>query len=231
MDERAADIVAEVLARNPGAAISLPTGSTPVGMFHALVRRQREGTIDLSQLHLFCLDEYLGVSAEDPNTLTSWLRRHFVEPAGIAEAHLHTLPVADPDSAAAAARYEADIAAHNGLELAVLGISGNGHVAYNEPGSAADSRTRVVDLTPESIEQAAGYFGGATVPSKAMTVGVGTLLEAKQIVLIASGAGKQAILKAALQGPMTAEVPASWLRLVPERVTFLIDEAAAAGLN
>jgi glucosamine-6-phosphate deaminase len=231
MSVAAADVVVEILNAYPEAAISLPTGSTPVGMFNELIQRGKAGAVDLTRFHLFCLDEYLGVSEEDPNTLTSWLMRTFIVPAGIPLDHVHTLPVADEYPEAAAKRYEESIAGCGGLELAVLGIGGNGHIAYNEPGSASDSRTRIVQLTAESVEQAAGYFDGASVPTTAMTVGVGTLLEARKIVLIASGASKQEILHAALKGPLTADVPASWLRLAPERVTVIVDEAAASKLE
>lgn len=227
MSEMAADIVVATLNANPNAAISLPTGSTPVGMFESLIRRSQAGEVDLTRFQLFCLDEYLGVSPDNPNTLTSWLFRTFIVPAGIPADHVHTLPVLAEHTASAAASYEDDIASAGGLQLAVLGIGGNGHIAYNEPGSPADSRTRVLDLTQESIDQAAGYFGGASVPRQAMSVGVGTLLEAERIVLIVSGAGKQEILRATLHGPMTADVPASWLRLQPEKVTVIADEAAA----
>jgi len=230
MSVMAADIVSETLSKHPEAAISLPTGSTPVGMFDEIIARSQAGIVDLSHFQLFCLDEYLGASAGDPNTLTSWLMRTFVVPAGIPLEHVHTLPVADPDPGAAALRFEEEIAACGGLELAVLGIGGNGHIAYNEPGSRSDSRTRVLDLTPESVEQAAGYFDGASVPAKAMTVGVGTLLEARKIVLIVSGASKQDILHDALNGPMTADVPASWLRMAGDRVIVIADEAAAGRL-
>jgi glucosamine-6-phosphate deaminase len=143
---------------------------------------------------------------------------------------VHTLPTLAADHAAAAAAYEAEITAHGGLDLAVLGIGGNGHIAYNEPGSAADSRTRVVDLTPESLAQADGYFDGLPVPNRAMTVGVGTLLEARRLVLIAAGENKAEIMRQALREPMSSAVPASWLRLVPEKVTVILDEAAAARL-
>lgn len=231
MSVMAADVVAETLGANPRAAISLPTGSTPVGMFEELIRRSHQGTVDLSQFQMFCLDEYLGVSPNNPNTLTSWLFRTFIVPAGIPAENVHTLPVTAANTTAAAASYEEAIVTAGGLQLAVLGIGGNGHIAYNEPGSEADSRTRVVDLTEESIAQAAGYFDGATVPRQAMTVGVGTLLEAEQIVLIASGEAKQKIIREALQGPLSADVPASWLRLQPDKTTVIIDEAAARLLD
>jgi len=228
MSAMAAEIVAGVLNDRPTAPISLPTGNTPVGMFEKLIAGSENGTIDLSQFQLFCLDEYLGVTPDDPNTLTSWLKRTFIEPAGIPMENVHTLPVDDPDPAAAAKRYDDAIANAGNLALAVLGIGNNGHIAYNEPGSAADSRTRVIDLAQESIDQAAGYFHGASVPTKAMTVGVGTLLESSRIVLIAAGHGKAEIMRQALRDPMSSDVPASWLRLAPERVTVILDEAAAA---
>jgi glucosamine-6-phosphate deaminase len=228
MSAMAAEIVAEVLTVRPTAPISLPTGSTPVGMFERLIAASKTGDLDLTRFELFCLDEYLGVTPDNPNTLTAWLKRELIEPAGIPLEHVHTLPVDDSDPNAAAKRYDASIGEAGNLALAVLGIGNNGHIAYNEPGSEADSRTRVVDLTQESIEQAAGYFEGASVPTKAMTVGVGTLLESDRIVLIASGAAKAEIMRRALRDPMSSNVPASWLRLVPEQVTVILDEPAAA---
>lgn len=224
----AADIVCETLKRRPGAAISLPTGSTPELMFAELANRAKAGVVDLTQFQLFCLDEYVGKSKNDPNSLTHWLFGKLVEPAGIPSANVHMLPTQQSDLEAAAADYEAEIVAAGGLELAVLGIGGNGHVAYNEPGSTADSRTRVVDLTAESLAQADGYFGEGKVPNTAMTVGVGTLLEARNLVLIASGSAKAEIMRRALREPMSVEVPASWLRLAPEKVTVIVDDAAAA---
>ena len=228
MSRLAAEIVAEVLTVRPTAPISLPTGSTPVGMFDNLIAASQSGELDLTRLQLFCLDEYLGVTPDDPNTLTSWLKRTLIEPAGIPMANVQTLPVDDSDPAQGAKRYDQSIVDAGDLALVVLGIGNNGHIAYNEPGSDADSRTRVINLTQESIDQAAGYFDGASVPTKAMTVGVGTLLESDRIVLIAAGAGKAEIMRRALREPMTAEVPASWLRLVPEQVTVILDEAAAS---
>lgn len=228
MSERAAGVVAEVLSARPNAPISLPTGNTPVGMFEKLIEAEQRGDLDLRQFQLYCLDEYLGVTPDNPNTLTAWLKRTFIEPAGIPMDHVHTLPVDDPDPVAAARRYDDSIAAAGGLALAVLGIGNNGHIAYNEPGSKSDSRTRVVDLSHESIEQAKGYFDGASVPTQAMTVGVGTLLESDRIVLIAAGEGKAEIMRRALRDPMSPEVSASWLRLAPDKVTVILDEAAAA---
>ena len=232
MSRLAADAVTETAGRAPEAAVAVPTGSTPLGMYGALVERVRRGELDLSRLHVYCLDDYLGVTPDDPNSLTGWLRRAFLEPAGIDPARVHAVPANDPEPEQAAARYEAELAARGGLELAVLGLGPNGHVAYNEPGSAADSRTRVVDLTPESIAQASAYWEGTQpIPRRAMTVGVGTLLEARRIVLIVSGEGKAEMLRRALQEPMSATVPASWLRHAGRRLEVIADEAAASGLG
>jgi glucosamine-6-phosphate deaminase len=227
MSRRAAELVAETVGRTPGAAIAVPTGSTPLGMFDELVSMVKSNELDLSETQIFCLDEYLGVSREDPNSLTGWLWKAFLGPAGIPSRHVHAIDTTDPDPDAAAARYEQALIALGGLELAVLGLGPNGHIAYNEPGSAADTRTRVVDLTPQSIAQASAYWENTVpIPSKAMTIGVGTLLDSRHIALIVSGADKAGMVKRALDDPMSAEVPASWLRLAADRFEVIADEAA-----
>src|SRR5215216_6279218 len=216
----AADVVSAVIAGNPHAAISFPTGSTPLGMFDVLAARAARGEIDFSVVTIFCLDEYVGVTPEDPNSLTRWLREGFLNRIGIKPAQLRSLPVTANDLIAAAADYEEAIAARGGLDLAILGLGPNGHIGYNEPGSSADSRTRVITLTAESRSQASAYWGGSlTVPDRAMTMGVATLLESKQIVLLVTGEAKADMLRRSLQEPMSAEVPASWLRLAGQRLT------------
>lgn len=228
---RAADVVAEVVSTHPQATIAVPTGRTPLGMFAEINARVRREEIDLSRATLFCLDEYLGLASDDPNSLTRWLRNVFVAPAGIDPIRVVTLPATEGDHAAGAALYEAELTARGGLDLAVLGLGPNGHIAYNEPGSTANSRTRVVDLTPESIARAAEEWTGAPgVPGQAITIGVGTLLEARRIVLIVTGAGKADILCRALRDAPSAAVPASWLQLAAERLTVIVDTLAAARL-
>lgn len=228
MSLRAADIVAETLEREPDAALAVPTGSTPVGMFNGLIARARRGDLSFGQAHLFCLDEYVGLGPDDPNSLTGWLSRSFLAPIGLRAEQIHTLSTTEVELAAAATRYEEELAVHGGLTLAVLGLGANGHIAYNEPGSEASSRTRVIDLSRESIAQAgAAWNNMAPIPRQAMTVGVGTLLESKRIILIVSGAAKTEVLRRALRDPMSAEVPASWLRLAGARLEIIADEAAA----
>lgn len=232
MSQRAADIVAETVSRHPTCAITVPTGSTPLGFFQELIRRIDAGTLDLSRTQIFCLDEYLGTSPEDVASLTGWLQREFLVPARIPEEHIHYVPATADDPDAAAARYEAEIRAAGGIELAVLGLGPNGHVAFNEPGSAPDSRTRVLDLTEESREQNAAYYENrAEIPTQAMTMGLGTILGARRLVLIVSGAAKAEIVRQALEGPMTLDVPGSWLRLAGERLEVVLDTEAASALS
>ena len=231
MSRAAAEIVAATVRAKPEAVLAVPTGSSPLGMFEELTGRVRTGDVDFSRVHLVCHDEYLGVVPEGPNSLTGWLHRAFVGPVGLNPARLRALPATQPDPAAGAARFEAELRELGGLDLAVLGLGPNGHVAYNEPGSTADSRTRVLRLTPESIERAAAYWEGeVAVPELAMTIGVATLLEARQLLLIVSGAGKAEMLRRTLREPMNAAVPASWLRIAGERLTVIADAAAAARL-
>ena len=232
MSRRAADIVADTVGRHPACAITVPTGSTPLGMYQELIRRVDAGTLDLSRVQIFCLDEYLGTSPDDVASLTGWLQREFLVPARIPEENIHYIPATADDPDAAAERYEAEIRAAGGLELAVLGLGPNGHVAFNEPGSAPDSRTRVLDLTEESREQNAAYYENrAEIPAQAMTMGLGTILGARRLVLIVSGESKAGIVRQSLEGPMTLDVPGSWLQLAGEKLEVILDAEAASALG
>jgi glucosamine-6-phosphate deaminase len=232
LGQAAADRVAQVVRQKPDAVLSLPTGSTPLGMFDILVDRIARGELDPSRVELFLLDEYVGVAPEDPNSLTGWLRRVLLDRAAIPITRVHPLPATASDLDTAAAAFERDLTACGGLDLAVLGLGPNGHIAYNEPGSGADSRTRALTLTPESIAQASAYWHDTVpIPRRAMTMGVGTLLDAKRIVLIVSGQGKASVLRRALEEPSSAETPASWLRLAGPRLEIIADRAAASELD
>jgi glucosamine-6-phosphate deaminase len=232
MSAVAADLVAAAVAENPEIVLALPTGSTPLGLFNALIQKVHAGTLDLSRTRFFCLDEYLGVTPDDPNSLTGWLFRSFMDPARVPREHIHTIPSTAADPASAANGYEAELANLGGLKLAVLGLGPNGHIAYNEPGSPADSRTRVLQLTQQSIDQATAYWApGTPTPTTAMTMGVQTLLEAERIVLIVSGGAKAEMLRRTLEDAPSADVPASWLQLVPEKTLVIADEAATTRLT
>ena len=228
----AADIVTRVVNENPGGAITLPTGETPRGMYEELAHRIERGDLDFSSIHFFCMDEYLGKGIDDKASLTAWLDNVFLTPANLHGPNIHFVPSEDKNPDQAAATYDAEIAELGGLKLAVLGLGRNGHIAFNEPGSAIDSRTRVVDLTDESRDQNASYYeGGEIIPDQAITIGVGTILDSDLIVLIVSGANKSAILKAVLEGPISEEVPGSFLQTVGDRLIVIADTAAAAELS
>jgi glucosamine-6-phosphate deaminase len=232
MSQEAAEMVALAVSNNPGAAITLPTGETPRGMYEELVRRITAGNLDFSRVHFFCLDDYLGTSIENEASLTRWLNDVFLEPANLHGDNVHFIPTMAPIPDAAADAYEDEIHSHGGLKLAVIGLGPNGHIGFNEPGSLPESRTRVVDLTEESRGQNALYYEGQPdIPAQAMTIGLGTILEADQIVLIVSGASKAGILQASLEGPMTVDIPGSFLRAAGSRLVVIADEAAASGLE
>lgn len=232
MSQAAADIVQQTVEAAPGAAITVPTGQTPLGMYEELVRRVKAGTLDLNKTHIFLLDEYLGQGRDDEASLTRWLYESFLTPAGIPAEHIHEVPSTAADPEGAAAEFEVELADLGGLELAVVGLGPNGHVAFNEPGSPPDSRTRIVELAPESRQQSSAYWEGeAAIPERAMTMGLGTILSAKRIVLIVSGDSKAEILRRSLEEEPTLDVPASWLQNVGDRLEVIVDREAASGLT
>lgn len=227
----AADAVSETLARKPGAALTLPTGDTPLGMYRELVRRIDAGELDFSQAQFFCLDDYLGATPEHEASLTRWLKQVFLDPANLPAEHIHYVPTTATDTAAAAAGYDQAIADCGGLELAVVGLGPNGHIGFNEPGSGPDDPTRVVDLQAATRAQSAAYWDGhADIPAQAMTMGLGTVLQAKRIVLIVSGTGKAEIVRKSLEGPETTDVPGSFLRRAGSRLEVILDPGAASDL-
>ncbi len=231
MSKMAADRVADVITKYPDGAITVPTGSTPNGMYKELVRRINSGEVDASRVQIFCLDDYLGQTPEDEASLTKLLIREFLEPANIPMENVHFIPTITDDPHAAAKQYEDEIAAAGGLKLAVIGLGPNGHVAFNEPGSGPDTRTRVVDLTRESRDQNAAYYEGAEIPEHAITMGIGTLLDAENIVMIVSGEGKAGIVGEMVNGPMTDDLPASWIGKAGTRAELIVDQAAAAEIS
>ena len=230
LSRRAADVVVETVREHRTCAITVPTGSTPEGMYAELARRIRAGEVDFSNVTIFCLDEYVGRSPSDDASLTKLLKEGFLDPAGIPDENVHYMPTMANDPHAAAEAYEQAIRDAGGLELAVVGLGLNGHVAFNEPGSGPETRTRVVALTQESRDQNSAYYDGAEIPDKAMTMGLGTVLGARKIVLIVSGAPKAEIVHETLHGEMTSDVPGSWLRLVGDRLEVVLDRDAASAL-
>ena len=224
-----ADWLIEAIQELPDAAIVAATGNTPIGMYIELAQRRFRGLVDTSRLRVFQLDAYLGLAPNDRRALFSWTRRSFIEPLGITEANVVRLAGDAPDPWEACRAYDAAVRAVGGFDISVLGLGPNGHLGFNEPPSPPDARTRLVDLTPESIVSNARYWGGEEqVPPKALTCGMDLLLAARRTLLLASGVHKHQILHRMVKGPQTPEVPASYLQSAPN-VTILVDRAAWEG--
>lgn len=232
LSDMAANVVSETLARTPAAALTLPTGDTPLGMYRELVRRIDASELDFSQAQFFCLDDYLGATPEHEASLTRWLKAVFLDPGHLPAANVHYVPTTAADPVTAAAGYDQAIADCGGLELAVVGLGPNGHIGFNEPGSGPDDPTRVVDLQAATRAQSAAYWDGhADIPAQAMTMGLGTILKAKRIVLIVSGEGKAEIVRKSLEDPETLEVPGSFLRRAGARLEVILDPGSASALT
>jgi len=221
-----ADIIADVLIAKPAAKLLVATGNTPMGMYEELARRRNAGLIDTSRVHVFQLDEYLGVARDDPRSLFGWTVRSFAGPLGIPSNRVSGILDGASDPEVACRAYDAKIEAAGGIDLAILGLGPNGHLGFNEPPSGPDLPTRTVDLTPESVKSNAVYWGSTDdVPRSAATVGMKTLLAARRILLVVSGAHKHDILQRTVSQAPTSTVPASYLQHA-SHVTVLADREA-----
>ncbi|HEX8230758.1 MAG TPA: glucosamine-6-phosphate deaminase [Chloroflexia bacterium] len=221
-----ADMVADIVANEPSAVVVPAMGNTPMGIYAGLAARVRRGEVDASRWRIFQLDEYAGIGAEDPRSLYGWLLRSFVTPLGIQGANVVRLRGDVADIEAACRAYEQTAEEAGGFDLAILGLGPNGHLGFNEPPSEPDAPTRAVELTEESVESNARYWGGRhRVPRTAVTAGMDLLLSAKHVLLVVSGAHKSDILRRTVTGPATPDVPASLLQQAPN-VTVLADRAA-----
>jgi glucosamine-6-phosphate deaminase len=236
-DERAvADALAVAVAAavrdTQGAVLGLPTGRTPVLLYKELVHRAGGGDLDLSHVTTFNLDEFLGLPATHPGSYRHFMEHHLFGPLGARRPRAHLLDgtAADPD--AECARYEALIAEAGGIDLQILGLGTNGHIGFNEPAAELMARTHRVKLRPETRRANAGLFGGdpEAVPREALSMGMGTILHARRIVLIATGESKAGCVRQMIEGPLTTLLPASFLQLHSE-VEVMLDRAAARDLN
>jgi glucosamine-6-phosphate deaminase len=224
---RAAVMVARVLRAKPGAVLALPAGATPVGLYEELARLHRDNGLDFSGITCFNLDEYRGLAGDHPASFRSFVQRAFLDHVNVAPGSAHALDGTATDPDAECVRYEELIRSSGGIDLALLGIGADGHIGFNEPGSSLGSRTRVKTLTEETaLAGAAGFESPADVPRQALTLGVGTILEARHCLLLATGAAKAEPVRRAIEGPLTAQVTASALQLHPA-ATAILDEAAA----
>jgi glucosamine-6-phosphate deaminase len=229
--QEAARIFQRQLAGKPTSVLGLATGSTPLGLYRELVERHRTGAIDFSHATTFNLDEYVGLSGTHPQSY-----RAFMEQNLFSHINLHSNRAFVPNGMAQdipthCAEYEDAIRRAGGIDLQLLGLGSDGHIGFNEPSSSLSSRTRLKTLTPQTIADNARFFGSpADVPRHVITMGVGAIMEAAHIVVLAIGRGKAHAVAAMVEGPIMADVPASILQM-HRKCTLILDEAAAESLK
>lgn len=231
MSKAAADLFAERIRAKPDIVLGLATGNTPVGLYQELARMHGEERLDFSRVRTFNLDEYLGLGPDHEQSYRHFMDVNLFDSINIDKANTHVPDGLAADPEAHCAAYEAAIRAAGGIDLQVLGIGSNGHIAFNEPGSPAGSRTRVVELTQSTITDNSPFFDRTEdVPTRALSMGIGTIMESREIVLLANKEKKAEAVARSLQGPITEDVPASILQQ-HENVTVILDRAAASQLK
>ncbi|MEE9095979.1 glucosamine-6-phosphate deaminase [Pseudarthrobacter phenanthrenivorans] len=225
----AADLVLAQVRANPATVLGVATGSSPLPVYEHLARADA----DFSAVTCFALDEYVGLPAEHEQSYAHFVRHRISEPLGIRPENTH-VPLASQAGGLVGLHggdYEELIRLAGGIDLQVLGIGRNGHLAFNEPGSSFESRTRVVPLTLDSRKANARFFSSLDdVPTHAITQGLGTIMEARHLLVVVSGGAKAAAVRSAVDCPVTEDLPASILQRHPN-VTMILDEAAASLLS
>ncbi|MBO3803412.1 MAG: glucosamine-6-phosphate deaminase [Candidatus Brockarchaeota archaeon] len=231
MSRKAASIVADEIRKNKKLVLGLATGGTPLGLYGELIRMHKEEKLDFSGVKTFNLDEYLGLDPDNEQSYHYFMFHNFFNYVNVDRRNVHIPDGKAKDPNAFCVEYERMIKEAGGIDLQILGIGSNGHIAFNEPGSKADSRTRVVDLSEQTIRDNARFFKDEKeVPRKAISMGIGTIMEAKKIVLLASGKNKADAIAKTVEGMPTEEVPASLLQRHRD-VTVIVDKEAASKLT
>lgn len=227
MSAAVADAVALRLKEQPSSVLMLPTGTTPLGMYSRLVEMHRSGEISFSEATFFNLDEYLGLAPGHPASYHVYMKENFYGLIDADPARVFVPDGAAPDPESECERYEEAIRQAGGIDVCVLGIGRNGHIGFNEPGAPFDSRTRIVRLSESTRLVNAGDFEADRAPECAITVGMATIFEATEVLLLASGTNKAAAVAAAVEGEVTESVPASMLKKHPKTTLFLDEDAAS----
>jgi len=228
MSAAAAREVAKQMNTKPNSVLGLATGSTPLGLYKELVRMHREDGLDFSQVTTFNLDEYVGLRDNHPQSYHYFMNENLFDQINIPRQNVHIPSGTTRNHLAFCAWYEQRIRECGGIDLQILGIGSDGHIAFNEPGSSLRSRTRLKTLAKQTIEDNARFFEKAEdVPIYAITMGVGTILEARRLLLLASGKAKARAVAEAIEGPVTSMVTASALQLHPNSMLFVDTDAAS----
>lgn len=231
MSRRAANIIAAQVILKPNCVLGLATGSTPVGAYQRLIRLCREGELSFAEVTSVNLDEYKGLAPTHEQSYRYFMRTNLFDHVDIQQERTHVPAGLAQDAQAECARYDQLIQSLGGIDLQLLGLGRNGHIGFNEPGEDFVLATHVVDLTPSTIDANKRFFASeAEVPRQALTMGVGAIMGARRVLVVASGADKAEAVAKAFAGPVTPEVPASVLQLHPD-VTLVADEAALSQLG
>jgi len=227
MSRTAADLVAKEVQAKPDMVLGLPTGSTPVGMYRQLISMVQNGTLDFSQVTTFNLDEYYPIDASNPQSYHYFMDENFFNHINIDRQRVHILDGRCEDVQQECAQYDARIRDFGGIDLQLLGIGGNGHIAFNEPDDFLDANTHLVSLTAQTVQDNARFFESEDqVPTQAVTLGMQGILSAKKIIILASGKNKAKAVSEVFTGKITTQNPASLLAAHRD-VIFILDEAAA----
>lgn len=222
-----ADRIARALRATPSLVLGLPTGRTPIGVYRRLVLLHDRGRADFARATTFNLDEFWTVGPTDPGSYRAYMERHFFRHLKRRPRRVHLLNGAAPDAAAECDRFERAIRRAGGIDLIVLGLGANGHIAFNEPGPTWAADTHLARLRPETRRANAALFGGhwRRVPALGLTMGIGTILRAREVILLATGRNKASAVSRVVLGPVTPWVPGSVLQL-HDHVTVVVDRAA-----
>lgn len=226
----AAGIISRLVVAKPGAVLGLATGASVERVYAELVLGHQNHALDFSRVTTFMLDEYVGLDRSHPASFHAFMERHFLSRVNIDRRRVHLPPTDGDDLAGLCEQFERDLRAAGGVDLQLLGIGRDGHLGFNEPTSSLASRTRIKTLTGPTREANRSAFGGCEVPLHVVTMGIGTILEARHCLLVADGAAKADAVARMVEGPLSAMVPASALQMHPH-ATVIVDEAAAAGLR
>lgn len=226
LSQRAASVLLDAIRANPRAVLGLPTGRTPIGMYDRVIAECSRQYHCFREVTTFNLDEYVGIPREHPGSYCAFMKGHLFDHVDLDTARTNIPDGMAADPAAECTRYERRIAAAGGLGLTFLGLGSNGHIAFNEPGTPFDSRTRVIALTPSTRAANASLFADGHVPTHAITMGIGTILESRRIVLLAGGKNKHEAIARLQSGKQSTDFPASALWRHDD-VLVLVDRAAS----
>lgn len=231
MSRKAANVIASVITLKPSCVLGLATGSSPVGTYRQLVSSFENGDLDFSEVTTVNLDEYRGLDRENPQSYYRFMNEHLFSRVNIRKEYTYIPDGTETDSKKACGEYNRILREVGQIDLQLLGIGHDGHIGFNEPSESFEIETHCVKLTEMTIEANARFFScREEVPTEAYTMGIGTIMSAKRVLMVVSGADKAAILKEAFTGPVTPKVPASILQMHPDFI-LIADEAALSELN